>query len=314
MTELLKLEGVTHRYRGLKGDTIVAVRDVSLSVLPGEVLALVGESGSGKTTLGRLAVGLIRPSEGEILFDGSPVDQNHPSRLWDRAQYVHQDPYGSLDPYLTVQEVLDRPLRYVKKVHKERERRETMAEYLKRFGLDDSYLEKRVNTLSGGERQRILLLRAFVVKPRFLAADEPTTMVDAIHRDEIIGLLSKFRAESGASILLITHDLSVASLMADNVAIMYKGEIVEYGTREQVQGSPSHPYTEALLSVTPQKLIQNAGMIPSGMGAIGEPLPEDFAGCRYSPFCPYAFQRCRAEHPTLGRTDDGREVACFRYQ
>jgi oligopeptide/dipeptide ABC transporter ATP-binding protein len=312
MDELLRLDRITHNYKGLKGDTVVAVRDVSLSVRPMEVLALVGESGSGKTTLGRLAVGLISPSRGKIIFDGSPIDQKHPARVWDRAQYVHQDPYASLDPYLTVHEVLDRPLRYVKKMKGGRERRETILNFLKMIGLDETYLEKRINMLSGGERQRILLLRAFVVGPKFLVADEPTTMVDAIHRGEIVGLLSRFRAETGASILVITHDLSVASLLADKIAIMYKGEIVEYGTKEQLSQSPLHPYTVALLSVTPQKLVQSAqGPLPS-VGVVGESVPEDFVGCRYSPFCPYVLERCRRERPVLEQKE-GREVACFKY-
>lgn len=313
MGELLKLDGITHRYKGLKGDTIVAVRNVTLSIGGSEVLALVGESGSGKTTLGRLAVGLIRPSKGRVIFDGSPVDQDHPARIWDRAQYVHQDPYGSLDPYLTVEGVLERPLLYVRKVRGRRDRERMILEYLKTIGLDESYLEKRINTLSGGERQRVLLLRAFVVRPRFLAADEPTTMVDAIHRSEIISILSRFRSETGASILLITHDLSVASLMADNIAIMYKGEIVEYGPRESVVNSPLHPYTAALLLVTPHRLIQSAGAIPPSVVTVGESLPEDYPGCRYSPVCPYAFERCRKEHPSLSQKD-GREVACFLHQ
>jgi peptide/nickel transport system ATP-binding protein len=293
---------------------VKAVRGVSLSIGRKEVLALVGESGSGKTTLGRLTVGLMRSTKGSILLDGEPLDGIPTSELWRKAQYIHQDPYGSLDPYLTVEEVLDRPIRYIRRVKSEDERRGAILGSLEEIGLDGGYLAKRIGTLSGGERQRILLARAFVSGPEYVAADEPTTMVDAVNRNEILRSLVRLKEETDASLLLITHDLSVASELADRIAIMHKGELVEVGTKDEVVGGALHPYTEALLAVTPQNLLRLGGEGEVKAPPSLEDLPDDFGGCRYVRTCPYAMDRCSVEHPELKRHQGKQLVACFKYQ
>jgi peptide/nickel transport system ATP-binding protein len=290
-----------------------AVREVSFSINRKEVLALVGESGSGKTTLGRLTVGLMRSTGGRILLDGEDIDGVPTSRLWKRVQYIHQDPYGSLDPYLSVGEVLDRPIRYVKGVKSPADRKRQVGQSLEEIGLGAGYAEKKIGTLSGGERQRILLARAFVAGPEYVAADEPTTMVDAVNRNEILRSLDNLKTGTGASLMLITHDLSVASQLADRIAIMHKGEIVEIGTKEQVANGPLHPYTEALLAVTPQNLLKQGGGDVKAPPSL-EDLPDDFAGCRYVRTCPYAMDRCSREHPELKSHEGGQLVACFKYQ
>jgi peptide/nickel transport system ATP-binding protein len=314
METIMEFEGVSHNYKGLRGEVVAALRGVSFSIGSGEVLALVGESGSGKTTLGRLSVGLMRASSGRILFRGENVDGMKTGELWSKTQYIHQDPYSALDPYLTVEELLDRPLRYVKKVKERAERRRLASASLEATGLDRGYLAKKIGNLSGGERQRVLLVRAFVIEPAFVVADEPTSMVDAVHRNEIIGALTNLRTEVGSSLMVITHDLSVASQMADNVAIMYKGEVVEFGPNDLVTRDPLHPYSQALLAVTPQMLLEVGTVELPRVTSWAEEVPLVGPRCRYSSHCPYVFDRCRTEAPKLKKVEPARDVACFKYQ
>ena len=310
-TSALELRHVSQYFKGPGGGIIVAAEDVSLSITQGEVLALVGESGSGKTTIGRISVGLRTPSKGVILLDGREIKKYKKAELRRKAQYIHQDPYSALDPYLSVKEVLERPLVYIKKIQDASERTEIMVAILDSMGLDGSILEKSVHELSGGEKQRVLLARAFVISPDFVVTDEPTTMVDFVRRTEIIALLLTVKEKLGTSILLITHDMSVASELSNRVAVMYKGEIVESGGTAEVLQTPLHPYTEALLFVTPKNLMRQ-GKLPIVSRDPHVVFAEDFRGCRYSPVCPYAFDKCRKEHPTLIEVTKGHEVACFK--
>ena len=308
---VLQLKHVSQYFRGPSGGVVVAAEDVNLSVREGEVVALVGESGSGKTTIGRLSVGLRNPSKGEVILDGKDIREYKKAELRQKAQYIHQDPYSALDPYLSVREVLERPLIHVKGEKDPAKRTEMMVGILESMGLDGSFLNKSVHQLSGGEKQRILLARAFVISPEYVVTDEPTTMVDFVRRTEIISLLSDLKKKLGTSVLLITHDISVASELSDRVAVMYKGEIVEYGPTEQVLENPQHPYTIALLFVTPKNLVKQDRLVFNTKGP-GVVLGDDFKGCRYSATCPYAFDRCRAEHPTLVELSPERKVACFK--
>jgi oligopeptide transport system ATP-binding protein len=310
-TSVLEFRHVSQYFKDKNGSIVTAAEDVSLSIKHGEVLALVGESGSGKTTLGRLSVGLGKPSKGEILLDGQNIQKYKKSELRRRAQYIHQDPYSALDPYLSVKEVLERPLIYVRRVKSGSEREEMMFQILDSMGLEDYILGKSVRELSGGQKQRILLARAFVIQPSYVVADEPTTMVDFVRRGEIMTLLSNLKKNYGMSILLITHDVSVASTLSDRMAIMYRGEIMETGDTAEIMRNPQHPYTLALLSVTPENLMkQGAGAL--NLKRANVKIPVNFEGCRYSFLCPYAFDRCRNEHPTLVEIGGGHKVACYK--
>lgn len=308
---VLELRHVSQYFRGANGGIVVAAEDVSFAIREGEVLALVGESGSGKTTIGRITVGLRLPSKGEVVLIGKELRKYRKAELRRRAQYIHQDPYSALDPYLSVKELLERPLVHVKGIKDPGRRREMMVAILESMGLDSSFLEKSVHELSGGEKQRILLARAFVISPDYVVTDEPTTMVDFVRRTEIISLLSQLKKKLGTSVLLITHDISVASELSDRVAVMYKGEIVESGKTADVLENALHPYTTALLSVTPKNLIsQDKLQFIAKNPAV--PFPDDFKGCRYSANCPLAFDRCLSEHPVLEEVVPGRQVACFK--
>jgi oligopeptide/dipeptide ABC transporter, ATP-binding protein, C-terminal domain len=311
--ELLNFSGVYKYFRDPGGGFVTAVDGVDLAIQENEVIALVGESGSGKTTLGRLSVRLVEPSRGKILFEGRGLEGIRREELWRRAQYIHQDPYSSLDPYLTVGEVLDRPLRYLLGVGDPKETAEMVSGFLDKIGMHHIAPTTRINRLSGGERQRILVSRAFIIKPKFVAADEPTTMVDFIHRNEVLNLLLELKKESGSSILFITHDLSLASHIADRVVIMHSGKIVEMGSRADVVQNPLHPYTQALFSVTPDKLLGQK----ETPRILAKPIPRylnpSTLGCKYASNCPYVFERCRRETPTLIDVGKGHFVSCFKY-
>jgi ABC-type glutathione transport system ATPase component len=255
---ILEISGLSKYFKDRSGGIITAVEDVSLSMAKGEILGLVGQSGSGKTTLGRIAVGLTRPSKGTVMLDGIDVGKTKDlNQLWRKAQYVHQDPYGSLDPYLTVREVLDRPLRYLLHVQRQ-ELDDRTARIMSVIGLKDEFLPKRIQELSGGERQRVLLARAFVITPVFVVCDEPTTMIDFVHRNSILDLLRRLRTEFETTFMLITHDLSIAADICDNIAIMQNARIVEVGSMKQVLESPREEYTKALLAATPDKLVSES--------------------------------------------------------
>ena len=303
---------VSQYFSDKNGGIVTAAEDVSFSIGYGEVVALVGESGSGKTTLGRLSVGLGKPSKGEIFIKGRNLHEYKKSDLRRAAQYIHQDPYSALDPYLSVREVLERPLVHLCSIKGSERRENMMVSILEGMGIDGSHLSKSVRELSGGQKQRILLARAFVIEPSYVVADEPTTMVDFVRRNEIMSLLSNLKRKMGTSVLLITHDVSVADELSDKMAVMYRGEIVEYGPTKEVLAKPQHPYTLALLSVRPDQLMKEGAPLFSSRRREFLSIPASFKGCRYSFVCPYAFDRCRTEKPTLREITPGHKVSCFK--
>jgi oligopeptide/dipeptide ABC transporter ATP-binding protein len=309
---IVQFKGVSKYFKDKKGGIMTAVDSVDVAVGRDRVLALVGESGSGKTTLGRISVGLIDASKGEVLFDGRDIRKYKKDDLWKRAQYLHQDPYSALDPYLTIGEVLERPLRFLSKVSDRDQRKERVSTMMQAIGLASMQPSTKVARLSGGEKQRVLLARSFIMTPDFVAADEPTTMVDFIHRNEILALLRNLRKDLGTSMLLITHDISVASFLADHVAIMFRGSIVEYGPRSEVLERPLHPYTQTLLSLTPDKLasgeVRVADLLQKKRDVALVPREK---GCKYESRCPYAFSTCRGAHPPLELVSGEHSVACY---
>ena len=309
---ILQFKGVSRYFKGKGGEIVTAVDAVDAAVGRDQVLALVGESGSGKTTLGRISVGLLNESKGQVIFEGKRVRDYKKNELWKMAQYIHQDPYSALDPYLNIRDFLDRPLKFLAGITNRTERAETISSFMKAIGLEETPTTTKLARLSGGEKQRLLLARAFILNPRFVAADEPTTMVDFIHRNEILELLMKLRRDLKTSVMLITHDLSIASFMSDYVAIMFRGSIVEYGRREEVLGDQFHPYTQALFSLTPEKLasgdVKVADLVQRKRdGQFVGPAK----GCKYASRCPYVFDRCYTAHPPLERVWGEHWVACY---
>lgn len=319
MTEaLLELEDLAVRFdhgrgRGT-GRTVRAVDGVSLTVSPGELVALVGESGSGKTTTAHAALHLLAPSEGVVRFRGRDIASIPPREL--RAmrrgmQLIYQDPYESLDPRYTVRRVMEEPLRIHRLTRSSDERRRRIVEALERVGLTpaDAYLDRLPHELSGGQRQRVSIAAALVLDPVLLVADEPVSMLDVSVRAGILELLDRLR-RSGLGILMITHDLSTAAHYADRIAVMYLGRIVEVGPSRQVVQDPRHPYTKALLSVVPRPdRGEGARTVLTGEMPDASAVP---TGCGFHPRCPIAVADCATSAPTLAAVGPtGHEAACI---
>ena len=235
---------------GEPGGPVVAVRDVSLTLDRGEILGIVGESGSGKTTLGRIVLGLIAPTSGSVVFEGHDVTYRTPRErraLTRDIQVIFQDPYGSLNPRQRVEDVIREPLD-IHKIGTPAERRERVHEVMEQVVLADRYRRAYPHELSGGLRQRVGIAAALVLNPKVVVADEPVSALDVSVQAQIIDLLARLQRETSVGMLFISHDLGVVHEISDRVAVMHRGEIVEYGDVETIYTSPQHPYTEALLS------------------------------------------------------------------
>ncbi len=240
---------------GIRATTHVrAVNDVSLAIEAGETLGLVGESGSGKSTLGRMLLRLVEPDSGEVYFDGHDVLRAGGAelrRLRRDMQIIFQDPFGSLDPRMTVEQIICEPLA----IHGSDNRvgrRQRTAEVLRAVGLDASALSRYPHEFSGGQRQRIGIARALVLRPRFIVADEPVSALDVSVGSQIVNLLKQLQREFSLTYLFISHSMPIVRYLANRIAVMQRGELVEIGTTEQITTSPQHPYTRTLLEATPE--------------------------------------------------------------
>lgn len=294
--------------------TVRAVDGVSFDIGRGEILSLVGESGSGKTTTGKAILRLVPQTAGEVRFDGAPVRTDNRA-LHDfrrRAQMIYQDPYQSLNPRQYIIDIVAEPLEVNHLIHTEEEREQKVREALERAGLlpPADYYYRYPYELSGGQRQRVAIASSLVLRPEFIVADEPVSMLDASIRTGIIKLMLKMRDEQGIAYLFITHDLSLAWLISDRIAIMYLGRIMELGTAEQIIRDARHPYARALLEIMPVPGVQRQGARHVLSGDIPS-AAEEIRGCKFASRCPQAQERCRREEPVLREIDAGHTVACF---
>jgi oligopeptide/dipeptide ABC transporter ATP-binding protein len=303
---LIEVRDLHVRFAGRQGTVARAVDGVDLEVRPGEVLALVGESGCGKTTLARTILGLERPAQGEVRFRGEPLAYGNAAlrRYRRQVQMVFQDPTGALNPRQTIYEAVAEGLR----IHKVKgEEGPQIAATLARAGLrpPERFMPLYPYEVSGGQRQRVVIAGAMVLQPELLVADEPVSSLDASVRGEILQLMLRLVHETGVAILVVTHDLGLAWNIADRIAVMYLGRIVEQGTTEELLENPQHPYTRALLSVVPE-IERMTPQILTGEAPDPTRIP---AGCRFHPRCPLVASgetarlgiehRCTEDDPVL---------------
>ena len=294
-----------------------AVDGVTLSIDRGEILSLVGESGSGKTTVGKAILQLVPPTEGAVVFDGAPVppDREGLKAFRQKAQMVFQDPYQALNPRHYIIDIVAEPLDVAGLVKTSEEREQRVRGALEQAGLTpaDDYFYRYPYELSGGQRQRVVIAGALILGPRFIVADEPVSMMDASIRTGILKLMIHLRDTKGIAYLFITHDLSLAWLISDRIAIMYLGRIMEIGTADEIIKAGLHPYTQALMAIMPVPGQIREGERPVLEGETPNAAVE-ILGCKFSSRCPRATERCRLEQPELMEVAPGHSVACFPVQ
>ena len=290
--------------------TVHAVDDVSFGVRRGEVMGLVGESGCGKSTLGRMVAGLLKPSDGRILFRGRDVSQLQGAEAREAAlkvQMVFQDPMSSLNPRLRVREIVGEAPR-VHGIVPKRETGSYVEDILQQVGLDPTTGKRYPHQFSGGQRARIGIARALAVRPDFIVCDESVAALDVSIQAQILNLFIKLREEFDLTYLFISHDLGVVEHISDRIAVMYLGRLVELGEAEDLLQRPNHPYTQALVSEIPT--FETEKKVYSGIkGEIPSPLRPP-PGCHFHPRCPFAHDRCRVEVPALKEVAPGRLSAC----
>ena len=316
---LLETKNLSKYFTGKKGllnrqpAQVKAVDHVSLTVNKGETLGLVGESGCGKSTLGRTILRLIPATEGQVLYNGEDILTYDKKKMWEmrrKLQIIFQDPYSSLNPRMTVYDLISAPLE-VYKIGTKAERREKVEEILQEVGLDKQYLNRFPHEFSGGQRQRIGIARALILNPEFVVCDEAVSALDVSVRAQVLNLMRNMQQKKNLTYLFISHDLSVVRHISDRIAVMYLGSVAEVAEKAQLYSNPMHPYTKALLSAIPlpdvkkkrQRIILQ-GDVPS---AYNPP-----SGCKFHTRCPYATDRCKQEIPVLRQMEKGHQVACHR--
>ncbi len=321
MTPLIEARNVGKHYRvgsALLGrrQSLRALDDVSLAVMPGETLGLVGESGCGKSTLGRCLLRLTDISDGRILFEGEDITTRGDRamrRLRPRMQMVFQDSYASLNPRRRIGDLLAEPMRVHRgpdgAPHGTRQIARRLEELLALTGLPPRALDRYAHEFSGGQRQRINIARALALSPRLIVADEPVSALDVSIQAQIINLFADLRETLGLTYIFIAHDLSVVRQIASRVAVMYLGAIVEIGATDAVLHSPAHPYTAALISAIPEPVVRQAASRTILKGDVPSPISPP-PGCRFHTRCPIARERCRSEIPILRALPNGTEAAC----
>jgi oligopeptide transport system ATP-binding protein len=297
-----------------KTEYIKAVDDVSLSIKRGETFGLVGESGSGKTTLAQVVVRLVEPTEGRIIFENRDISkmvENKLRPLRKDFQIIFQNPISSLDPRMTVGATLSEPIKAL--LSNSENTRESVLEALDNVGLNESFVNRYPHELSGGQNQRVSIARSIITRPKFLVLDEPTSALDVSIQAQIINLLRRLKRTFRLTYLFITHDLGIVNYMADRIAVMYLGKIMEIGNTVQMFSQPLHPYTQALLSSVPVPDVDSRArdkIILKGEIPSPRHIP---SGCRFRNRCRFAMKICEEKEPELKEIKNGTFVACHLY-
>ena len=297
---------------GFKNMTLKAVDDVSFCIKPGETLGLVGESGCGKTTVGRSLLHLYNPTGGTVRFEGEEVTKKNIQRLRAKMQMVFQDPYSSLDPRMTAEDIIGEPLVVHPLCANRRERREKVISLMELVGLNSEHATRYAHEFSGGQRQRIGIARALAVDPKFIVCDEPVSALDVSIQAQVINMFEDLQNQLGVAYLFIAHDLLVVQHISNRIAVMYLGHVVELADANELMSDPKHPYTQSLLSAVPipdpktarkKNRIVLEGDVPSPLN-----MP---SGCPFRTRCRYATEQCAMERPELTDRGGGHMVACW---
>ena len=297
---------------GFKNMTLKAVDDVSFCIKPGETLGLVGESGCGKTTVGRSLLHLYDPTGGTVRFEGEEVTKKNIQRMRAKMQMVFQDPYSSLDPRMTAEDIIGEPLDVHHLCASRKERREKVISLMELVGLNSEHATRYAHEFSGGQRQRIGIARALAVDPKFIVCDEPVSALDVSIQAQVINMFEDLQNQLGVAYLFIAHDLLVVQHISNRIAVMYLGHVVELADANELMSDPKHPYTQSLLSAVPipdprtarkKNRIVLEGDVPSPLN-----MP---SGCPFRTRCRYATEQCAMERPELTDRGGGHMVACW---
>ena len=296
----------------MKTTMLKAVDGVNFSIKPGETLGLVGESGCGKTTVGRTLLRLYKPTGGEIYYDGNLITDKNMLQYRPKMQMVFQDPYSSLDPRMTVEEIIGEPLDVHHLYSNKKERREKILDLMELVGLNAEHATRYVHEFSGGQRQRIGIARALAVEPKFIVCDEAVSALDVSIQAQVINMFEELQEKLGVAYLFIAHDLLVVRHISNRIAVMYLGRVVETADADELSDSPIHPYTQSLLSAVPipdPKIAKSSKRIILE-GDVPSPLKMP-SGCAFRTRCRYATDRCAEACPELTDRGNGHKVACW---
>ncbi|KON85729.1 peptide ABC transporter ATP-binding protein [Sporosarcina globispora] len=314
---LLKVNNLKKHFSMGKGQTLKAVDDVSFHIKQGETFGIVGESGCGKSTAGRTIIGLYNRTEGEVLYDGKNVHnmtEKERFAFHRKMQMIFQDPYASLNPRSTVQEIISEPMEVHGLYPNKKERLERVYQLLEDVGLNRDHANRYPHEFSGGQRQRIGIARALALDPEFIIADEPISALDVSVQAQVVNLLKGLQKKKGLTYLFIAHDLSMVKHISDRIGVMYLGNLVELTTSENLYKNPLHPYTQALLSAIPipdpdvedhRERVILEGELPSPMNPP--------SGCVFRTRCPYAMEACASMKPEWQEIEKDHFVACHLY-
>ncbi|MFN8445399.1 MAG: ABC transporter ATP-binding protein [Caldilineaceae bacterium] len=320
MTALLEARNVTKVFGGGLFDRTRTVALENFSMTIGDdkptITAIVGESGSGKTTLARLLLGITEPTSGSVLYKGKDLRQftsAESKTFLNDVQVIFQDPFEVYNPFYRVDHVLTTPIDYMKLANSNEQKWGLIEQALETVGLrPEETLGRYPHQLSGGQRQRVMVARALILKPRIILADEPVSMIDASLRATVLGSLQRFKQEFGISILYITHDLTTAYQIADNIIVLYRGGVAEAGSVDLVVRNPSHPYTRLLVGSIPVPNPNLQWAAEAAPALASQPRSEN--ACKFAERCPSAMAKCLQQQPQLYQNDAQRAAACFLYE